>query len=218
MLTNVSPSPSPAHTTSTTGLINRQQNRNLTEYKADKVNSVVRDCDVLPNSQKHYGTTANCIRKSMEISTIEECESMLSKTHSSSASSTPSVASSSSSSSSDEELMNANLNDVNANRTNQLSDIQSDSCRNSIHNLSRRASNSSKVSTTRYSSCASNCSRHRTPNGATIHDLTPPDLVADIYDRISNGSDIQCGDKAITDNVSGLLSNDNNADSKETSV
>ena len=43
------------------------------------------------------------------------------------------------------------------------------------------------------------CSIRRRSNGALISDLTPPDLVADIYDKLSIGSDKKCSDKVITD-------------------
>ena len=141
MLTDVSSSPSPAHTT-TSSMI---KNGNITEYKPDK-GSLVSTCDVLPNLENHIGcTTANGIHKSTAIATIEECESMLTRTHSSSSASS---SSSSHSSSSSQELMNGDVPDANTIRANQAPDVHSDSCHSSRQSLSRRASICSRINGT----------------------------------------------------------------------
>ena len=159
---------SPAHqATSTSGLLRRQQNGNLFDFKPDSSN--IRDGVLRNSTDKHYGTT-NGIRSVDKVASIDECENMLNRTNSSSSSSSSCSASSSGSSSSqglykcviDNDIVNirnchAQIPKAIYKNVTEIKDLKrttsrtSDtcSCNLSRQTLSRKSSNSSKASLSR---------------------------------------------------------------------
>lgn len=235
---------SPAHqATSTSGLLRRQQNGNLFDFKPDS-----------NSTEKRYGTT-NGIRAVDRVTSIDECKNMLNRTNSSSSSSSSCSASSSGSSSSqglykcviDNDIVNirnshAQIPKAIYKNVTEIKDLKrttsrtSDTCSCNLNrqNLSRKSSSSSKTSLSRKESNLStetsvptmtsennNNEQFNKTNGALIRDITPPDLVAEIMDIIASGSDKTPDheeDKEHKEDVQCLPKGEDVDDSIETSV